>query len=85
MINNEWGQELGKELKKKLRIDRSTIWTPELLTTFLNEIQSYCSWAMDIRITPFEKTNETILRFSDKLKIVMDPNFQRFLDNYYSK
>ena len=45
MINNEWGQELGKVLGKKYGIDRHTIWTPQLLRDYLNDIQLYHSWA----------------------------------------
>src|SRR6266446_4867835 len=36
LINNEWGQELGKVLKKKYNITPKTYWTPELLADYLN-------------------------------------------------
>ena len=71
IINNEWGQELGKRLKKKFGIDHTTQWTPELLADYLNEMQSYYSWALQLGFTPFRPSDELIIRFSDKLNRVM--------------
>jgi hypothetical protein len=48
IINNEWGQEVGKELKQKYHISRETYWTPELLANYLNDMQSYYQWALQI-------------------------------------
>jgi hypothetical protein len=48
IINNEWGQELGKQLKKKYSISRKTNWTPELLSDYLNDLQNYYSWALQV-------------------------------------
>lgn len=71
MINNEWGQELGKALKAKYNISRATIWTSELLTDVLNDIQAYYSWAFQMGFKPFQPTDEKIIRFSFKLNKVM--------------
>lgn len=70
-INNEWGQELGKVLKKKYRINRQTHWTPQLLTDYLNDIQYYYSQALQIGFRPFSIEDDIILKFSHKLNIVM--------------
>jgi len=72
IINNEWGQELGKNLKKKYQIDEDTIWTAELLADYLNSIQSYFTWALDIDFKPFRPTDDLIIKFYKKINIVMD-------------
>ncbi|MDO8367555.1 MAG: hypothetical protein Q7T20_12210 [Saprospiraceae bacterium] len=71
LINNEWGQELGKQLKEKYGIDRETNWTPELLTNFLNDLQRYYSWAFQMGISPYRTDDDVVLRFSNKLNAVM--------------
>ena len=71
IINNEWGQELGKELRKKYKIDRKTNWTPELLTNYLNDIQSYYSWAFQIGFKPYKTSDELVIRYSNKINRVM--------------
>ena len=72
LINNEWGQELGKQLKKKYNINRETYWTPELLANYLNDIQSYYSWAFQIGFKPFRPEDEVIQRFSNKVNGAME-------------
>lgn len=71
IVNNEWGQELGKLLKEKYHISRKTIWTPELLANYLNDMQAYYSWAFQIGFKPFYEEDEKILKFSNKLNLVM--------------
>ena len=70
MINNEWGQELGKVLRKKYHIDKQTYWTPGLLTDYLNDIQSYHSWVFKIAFEPFRPTDEVVIRFARKMNMV---------------
>jgi hypothetical protein len=70
MINNEWGQELGKVLRKKYTISRLTYWTPKLLADYLNDIQSYHSWAFQIGFKPFRVTDEIVIRFAGKINMV---------------
>ena len=72
LINNEWGQELGKKLRKKHNITHSTIWTPELLATYLNDVQSYLSWVFQIGFEPFRPSDDIIQRFAFKINSVME-------------
>jgi len=71
MINNEWGQEIGKQLKDKYDITAETHWTNELLVSYLNDIQSYYSWAFRIGIRPFRPEDEVVIKFSEKINKVM--------------
>jgi hypothetical protein len=71
MINNEWGQELGKVLAAKYSINRDTHWTPELLANYLNDNQSYYSWVFRVGFKPFQPTDELVMRFEKKLNIVL--------------
>lgn len=75
MINNEWGQELGKQLKEKYHISRTTWWTPALLADYLNDIQSYYSWAFQIGFKPFRPADELVVRFSTKINVVMNNRY----------
>jgi len=71
MMNNEWGQELGKKLKGKHRIDENTRWSPELIAAYMNDVQDYHSWAFQIGFEPFQATDERVIRFSKKLNDVL--------------
>ena len=71
LINNEWGQELGKQLKQKYGITQQTVWTPELLANFLNDLLSYYSWAFQIGFEPFQPEEALVRRYSEKLNAVM--------------
>ena len=71
LINNEWGQELGKVLKEKYNISKATYWTPELLASYLNDLQSYYSWAFQIGFKPVRSQDEVVIRFSNKLNLVL--------------
>lgn len=70
-INNEYGHELGNFLKKKYNINRQTYWTPELLADYLNDIQNYYSWVLQIGFKPFSEEDEVVVKFSDKINLVM--------------
>lgn len=72
MINNEWGQELGKVLAKKYKISSQTVWTPVLLRNYLNDIQSYHSWTFQIGFEPFRTSDEKVIRFAKKINQVLD-------------
>ncbi len=72
IINNEWGQELGKVLKNKYKITSKTQWTPELLAHFLNDIQRYYSWVFQISFKPYRITDEVLVTFSGKINSVMN-------------
>lgn len=72
IINNEIGQEIGIQLRKKYNIGLGTHWTPELLASYLNDIQSYYIWALEIGIKPFKPTDDLVIRFSKKINAVLD-------------
>ena len=72
MINNEWGQELGKELGEKYGIWRKTHWSPELLANYLNDLQRYFSWAFQIGFAPYEASDGVVVRFAHKLNSVLE-------------
>lgn len=71
LINNEWGQELGKKLKEKYHINQETHWTPELLASYLNDLQSYYSWAFQIGFKPFRPDDKVVVRFARKFDTIM--------------
>ena len=71
MINNEWGQELGKVLRKKYSISSGTYWTPELLANVLNDIQRYYSWAFQVGFIPFKTEDEMVKQFAWKINTVL--------------
>ncbi|NQV51672.1 MAG: hypothetical protein HQ500_00735 [Flavobacteriales bacterium] len=71
MINNEWGQLLGKTLKEKYGIGSDTEWTPQLLADYLNDVQAYYTWAFQISFQPFDTEDEAVVRFSSKLNAVL--------------
>ncbi len=71
LINNEWGQKLGKVLCEKYHINQRTFWTPQLLSDFLNDIQSYHSWVFQIAFKPFTSDEEIVVRFVSKMNKVI--------------
>ncbi|MEM9022311.1 MAG: hypothetical protein AAGB22_01120 [Bacteroidota bacterium] len=71
MINNEWGQEVGKQLGATYGLSPETRWTPELLTAYLNDLQQYYSWAFQVGMRPFRQEEEVVTRFSTKVNRVM--------------
>lgn len=79
LVNNAWGQKLGRQLKEKYNINRKTQWTPELLSNYLNDMQQYYSWAFQIGFKPFRPEDEQVIKFSKKLNAVMSG---RSFENY---
>ncbi len=67
IINNEIGQQLGKQLKRKYGIHSFTICDAGLLTMLLNEIQSYYMRTLGIGLNTFCSSDELIIKFSNKL------------------
>lgn len=80
IINNEWGQELGKVLGKKHQIDSETVWSPGLLAAYLNDMQGYFSWAFEINLEPFAESDQMLIRFSEKLNRVQADVFSLSLN-----
>lgn len=75
LINNEWGQELGKQLKLKYGINSETHWSPELLADYMNDVQSYFIWAFQIGFKPFRPEDAVVIKFANKLNAVMDEHY----------
>ncbi len=71
IVNNEWGQELGKQLKLKYHIAKETVWTADLLANYLNDIQAYLSWTLQIGFKPFRPEDEVVFRFTQKINYVL--------------
>lgn len=71
MLNNEWGQALGNQLKAKYQLTCATFWTPTLLADYLNDLQRYYGWAFEIGFEPFRAEDELVWRFAKKLNVVM--------------
>lgn len=72
IINNEWGQELGKLLSKKYKIQIGMNWTPELLANYLNDMQQYYSWVFGIGFEPYRVEEEIVVRFASKINSVIN-------------
>jgi hypothetical protein len=72
MLNNEIGQELGKQLRTKYNITSTTKWTPMLLADYLNDLQAYYSWAFGIGLDPYRSDDALVIRFTDKLNTVLE-------------
>ena len=71
IVNNEWGQEIGKQLKVKYGINRATNWTPELLANYLNDMQAYYIWAFQIGFKPFRPEDKVVRVFANKMNTVL--------------
>ena len=71
IVNNEWGQEIGKQLKVKYGINRQTNWTSELLANYLNDIQAYYIWAFQIGFKPFKPEDKVVRVFANKMNTVL--------------
>ncbi|MBI1307688.1 MAG: hypothetical protein GC181_13880 [Bacteroidetes bacterium] len=70
IINNKLGQDLGTRLKKKYQITEETIWTPKLLSDYLNDMQDFYAWSFNIGFTPYHETDELVMRFCEKIAVV---------------
>jgi hypothetical protein len=71
LVNNEWGQEIGKQLKVKYGINRATNWTPELLVNYLNDMQAYYIWAFQIGFKSFRAEDKVVRVFANKMNTVL--------------
>lgn len=72
IINNEIGQKIGINLKCKYKLDEKTVCTPALLTAYLNDLQSYYMWALEIGMEPFRETDAVVVKFSKKINALLD-------------
>lgn len=71
MINNEWGQELGKTIQQKLELKKEMVWSEHLFCMVMNEIQQYYAWAFDLKMEPFYPDEILIKKFTHKLNIIL--------------
>lgn len=78
VLNNEWGQQIGEALKAKYNINHQTQWSPQLLANYLNDLQSYFSWAFQIGFSPFRPEEETVQRFCIKLNEILHGNARNY-------
>jgi hypothetical protein len=74
IINNKIGQDIGLVLKEKYKLNSTTIYTPELLANYLNDLQNYFSWSMGIGLDSFKPSDEVIVRFTHKINFVLQRN-----------
>lgn len=72
IINNEIGQKLGIKLKCKYGLDEKTICSPALLTAYLNDLQSYYMWALEIGLEPFQETDPVVVKFAKKINALLE-------------
>lgn len=71
IINNEIGQMLGLDLKKRYRLKNSPMCTPALLTAYLNDLQSYYMETLQIGLDPYRPSDEVVVKFSKKLNALL--------------
>jgi hypothetical protein len=84
MVNNEWGQKLGKQLRLKYEINDQTQWTATLLANLLNDIQRQCGFALNLRFKPFREEDEMMIRFVDKLNKI-NTNVSKYIQYYFDR
>ncbi len=82
IINNEIGQKIGLKLKYKYKLSKINICTPVLLAAYLNDIQSYYMWAMEIGLDPFRSTDDVVIKFTKKINIVLLGSYKPYTSNF---
>lgn len=71
IINNEIGQQLGLALKAKYRLGSASVCTPQLLAAYLNDLQGYYMWALQIGLDDYRPTDAAVINFSDKINTLL--------------
>lgn len=71
IINNEIGQKIGLTLKKKYNLSENSVCTPILLASYLNDIQSYYMWSLEIGLDNFRPSDEVVVKFSNKINVLL--------------
>lgn len=72
IINNEIGQKLGHKLKDKYHLNEKSICTPQLLTAYLNDLQSYYMWSFGIGMDPFRVNDALVIKLSKKINALLE-------------
>ncbi|MBK6701422.1 MAG: hypothetical protein IPG55_16360 [Saprospiraceae bacterium] len=71
IINNEIGQKIGLALKEKYQFNSKTACNPILLTAFLNDIQRYYIYALEIGLDDFRPSDVDVIKFSNKINTML--------------
>lgn len=71
IINNEIGQKIGLKLRHKYKLNETTKCNEVLLASYLNDIQSYYMWALEIGMDPYRPTDDIIIKFSNKINALL--------------
>ena len=71
IINNEIGQKIGLALKEKYQFNSKTACNPILLTAFLNDIQRYYIYALEIGLDDFRPFDVDVIKFSNKINTML--------------
>lgn len=71
LLNNVIGQKLGMQLKLKYKLNENTSCSPELLSSYLNDLQSYYMWALGIGLEPFRASDPVVIKFSKKINVLL--------------
>ncbi|MBK7913004.1 MAG: hypothetical protein IPJ80_05845 [Saprospiraceae bacterium] len=72
IINNEIGQKLGYKLKEKYNLNENTVCTPDLLTAYLNDLQGYYMWALEIGMDNFRSKDDMVIKFANKINVLLN-------------
>ena len=66
LINNQWGQKFGNEIKDQYDISSSTVWSPELTANVLNAFQSKISETMGIKFkTEYTAEDDFVIKLTE--------------------
>ena len=70
MVNNEYGQEVGLHLRRRLGINDRTVWTPDITAKYLNSVQDYFSQSHEWSFKDFDASDARVHRFTNLLNEV---------------
>lgn len=69
MVNNEWGQEIGKYLSKELGIVKGQCWDYDLVSDYINGIQGFMSRSFGVSFTPLSAQDAMVVKWAGKLNM----------------
>lgn len=67
MVNNIHGQAWGEQLSKSLGVDGDTVWTPEILTQYVNMMQALITGSFGWKTNYFQPTHPELVKFAATL------------------
>jgi hypothetical protein len=71
MVNNIHGQAWGELASKSLGVDGDTVWTPELLTQYVNMLQALITGSFGWKTSYFQPSHPEIIKFTATLNEVV--------------